>query len=244
MASVSVRTLHYYDEIGLLVPAGRSRAGYRLYDQDSLFRLQQIKIGRALGLSLEEIRQTLDDPHFDQLRALKGQREKLEAQAQTTARMIAAIDAALDRLTTAKREDDMTLSDIFDGFEPDDYAGEAEAKWGQSAAYKESRRRTQSYTEKDWQQIKLEQAQIYDEAAAALVAGKPADHPEVRELVMRHRQFIDRWFYSCDMSMQINLATLYESDERFAANIDKHGQGLTAFLVAAIRSQMDNAPSK
>jgi len=240
MASVSVRTLHYYHEIGLLVPADRSRAGYRLYDEASLFRLQQIKIGQALGLSLEEIRQNLDDPEFDQVRALKDQREKLEAQAQTTARMIAAIDAALERLGSERRGNAMTLKDIFDGFDPDDYATEAESHWGNSTEYKISMHRTRSYKDDEWQQIKAEQDLIYGDVAAAMAADKPVDHAEVRDLVMRHRQSIDRWFYPCDIHMQLNLAALYESDDRFAANIDKHGEGLTAYLVKAIRSQAES----
>lgn len=239
MASVSVRTLHYYDEIGLLVPAGRSRAGYRLYDDDNMLRLQQIKIGQALGLSLEEIRHTLDDPEFDHVQTLKDQREKLQAQIQTTRRMIAAVDAALERLTNERKQDKMALPDIFDGFQSDAYAEEAEAKWGDAPAYDDSMRRTKSYTTKDWEQIKSEQNQIYADAAAAMVSGKSADHPEVREIVLRHRQSIDRWFYPCDLGMQVNLATLYEADERFGANIDRHGAGLTKFLVAAIRSQAE-----
>src|SRR5688500_4587106 len=84
IAGISVRTLHHYDEIGLLVPRGRTGAGYRLYDADDLLRLQQIMIGRELGLSLEEVRRSLDDPSFDRKRALVAQREQLQQRARQT----------------------------------------------------------------------------------------------------------------------------------------------------------------
>src|SRR5690606_1513284 len=95
IAGVSVRTLHHYDTLGLLVPTRRSAAGYRLYDDDDLLRLQQILIGRELGLTLEAIRRSLDDPAFDRRRALLEQRKQLERRAEETAEMIRAVDRAL-----------------------------------------------------------------------------------------------------------------------------------------------------
>src|SRR5690606_23922627 len=98
LAGVSVRTLHHYDEIGLLVPSRRSDAGYRLYDEADLLRLQQILIGRELGLPLEQIRRSLDDPGFDLRDALKAQRAGLLSHVHETTRMLSAIDAALAHL--------------------------------------------------------------------------------------------------------------------------------------------------
>src|SRR6187431_679167 len=95
MTGVSVRALHHYDEIGLLVPKGRTGAGYRLYDDDDLLRLQQILIGREQGLALEEIRRSIDDPHFDRKKALLAQKQQLQTRAEQAAEMIRAIDAAL-----------------------------------------------------------------------------------------------------------------------------------------------------
>src|SRR5579862_7831259 len=87
LTGVSVRALHHYDEIGLLVPRARTDSGYRLYDDEELLRLQQILVGRELGLTLEEIRQSLDDPRFDRQAALREQRRALEARAGRTAAM-------------------------------------------------------------------------------------------------------------------------------------------------------------
>jgi MerR family transcriptional regulator, thiopeptide resistance regulator len=93
IAGVSVRALHHYDEIGLLVPKRRSAAGYRLYDRDDLLRLQQILIGRELGLTLREIGRSLDDPGFDLRQALRSQRQQLQGRAERTAAMLRALDA-------------------------------------------------------------------------------------------------------------------------------------------------------
>ena len=112
---VSVRALHHYDEIGLLVPSGRTAAGYRLYDEADVLRLQQILIGRELGLSLEQIRQSLDDPTFDRKIALRAQRRELEARRDRATQMVAAIDAALKLLSDDKGVDTMDLATIFDG---------------------------------------------------------------------------------------------------------------------------------
>jgi len=95
LSGLSIRALHHYDAIGLLTPSFRTAAGYRVYDADDLLRLQQIMIGRELGLSLEDIRRSLDDPSFDRRSALLTQRAALERRAQHTTEMIRAIDAAV-----------------------------------------------------------------------------------------------------------------------------------------------------
>lgn len=237
ITGISIRTLHHYDDIKLLVPRTRTRAGYRLYNDDDLFRLQQILIGRELGLSLEEIRRSLDDPRFDRRKALIQQREQLKKRAQQTDAMIRAVDAALAALERKAKGGDVDLKEIFDGFDPTQYEDEARERWGKTDAYKESKKRTKRYTAEDWKAIKAEQAAIYKDAAAAMKAGKKPSDPEVQAIVERHRLSIDRWFYPCSKEMQRGLASLYESDSRFAENIDKNGDGLTTFLVAAIREK-------
>lgn len=241
-AGVSVRTLHHYDAIGLLVPRGRSQAGYRLYDEQDVLRLQQIVIARELGLSLEVIRRSLDDPDFDYRRALAAQRQELVRRLHQTESMVRSIDAALARLDPngnphTQGGETMDVSAWFQGFHPAAHEAEARERWGGTAAYAESARRTKRYTETEWRQIAAEQAAIYDELAAAKTAGRAPADPAVRALVERHRLWIDRWFYPCTPAHQERLAELYEGDERFAANIERHAAGLTAYLVAAIREQ-------
>jgi MerR family transcriptional regulator, thiopeptide resistance regulator len=241
MAGVSVRALHHYDEIGLLSPSGRSRAGYRLYTTDDLFRLQQISIGRELGLALEEIKRSLDDPGFDHRAALLAQRAALAARAGRVSAMIAAVDAALSKLDEggAVTMKDMTreqITSLFDGFDPARHEREAEERWGSTESYRESARRTRSYTKADWERHKAESSAIMSDAAALFRAGADAEGREAMEVAERHRLLVHRWFYPCDPAMHAKLADMYEADARFAENIDRHAAGLTPWWSAAIRA--------
>ena len=236
LAGISVRTLHHYDEIGLLAPRRRSAAGYRLYDEDDLLRLQQILIGRELGFPLVEIGRSLDDPQFDLKRALATQREQLLGQARRTDAMLRAIDAALGLLAAQSSRDTMNMTEIFDGFAPSKYEDEAKERWGNTEAYKESATRTSRYTAADWARYKAEQAAVYSDAVAAMTAGKRPDDPEVMAIAERLRLLIDHWFYPCSHAMHSGLASMHDADSRFSDNIDRHGKGLSGFLSAAIRA--------
>lgn len=218
LAKVSVRTLHHYDEIGLLPPSGRTEAGYRLYDDRDLERLQQILIYRQLDFSLEAIQQLLDDPTFDRRRALAEQRQMLLERIEQTHQVIRAIDAALEGQMS------------FDGLEE-----EAKERWGDTEPYREAMRRTKKYKDEDWTRIKAEAAEIECEMAALLEGGAAPESDEAQRLAERHRQHIERWFYPCDRAMHANLADLYVSDPRFAAHYDKRRAGLAQFVAAAIR---------
>ena len=220
ITGISVRALHHYDEIGLLVPTGRSGAGYRLYDDDDLLRLQQILIGREQGLALEEIRRLLDDPHFDRREALLAQRRHLKQRVEQASELIRALDAALAILDDGSGEN-MEMKQIFDGFEPSQYEAEVKARWGNTDSYKESVKRTKSYGPLDWERIRAEQASIYADASAALQAGLAPESVEAMDIAERHRLSIDRWFYPCTFAIHTGLADGYEADCRFAENIDK-----------------------
>ena len=236
IAGVSVRTLHHYDAIGLLVPEIRTAAGYRVYTDADLLRLQQVLIGRELGLSLEEIRRSLDDPGFDRIATLRDQRERLRERVEQAEAMIRAIDAALAGLEGGQKEGEMKMEDLFQGFNPSRYEDEARRRWGTSDAFVESSKRTKRYTADDWKALWAEQAAIYDDAYAALKAGKTPSDAAVMDIAERHRMSIDRWFYPCSHGMHRGLASMYESDQRFAQTIDTHGEGLTPFLAEAIRA--------
>jgi DNA-binding transcriptional MerR regulator len=237
LAGVSVRTLHHYDAIGLLVPGARTSAGYRVYTDSDLLRLQQILIGRELGLSLEDIRRTLDDPRFDRKAALLDQRTLLIDRVRRTEAMIRAIDVALAAaLDGNPTKGEMTMKDLFEGFNPAQYDAEARREWGTSEAFVESDKRTRRYTPADWQALGAEQAAVYDDAYSALTSGQAASDAAVMDIAERHRLSIERWFYPCSHAMHRGLAAMYESDARFKQSIDKHGEGLTSFLAAAIRA--------
>lgn len=236
MAGVTVRTLHHYEAIGLLMPADRTPAGYRLYGDADLLRLQQILIERELGLSLEEIRRLLDEPSFDHRAALPRQRRQLEQRLSATSRMIRAIDTAIAALDGKHAGDIMGMSDIFDGFDPSRHDAEAQTRWGRTAAYKVSSERMKGYSVGDWQRTKAEQDAIYRDAAATMSKGASPEGEVAMAIAERHRLIIDRWFYPCSHAVHGGLADMYEADVRFSESIDKHGAGLTTFLSAAIRA--------
>jgi len=138
LARVTVRTLHHYDELGLLSPSERSEAGYRLYSYDDLARLQEILIWRALGFPLAEIASLLDDPDNDRLGALERQRELVGREMNRLEALADAVDAAIaaERNGTPIEETKM-----FDGFDPTEYEDEARERWGDAEAYQQSARR-------------------------------------------------------------------------------------------------------
>jgi MerR family transcriptional regulator, thiopeptide resistance regulator len=235
-AGVSVRTLHHYDAIGLLVPPLRTASGYRLYDEASLFRLQQILINRELGLPLEDIRRLLDDTPFDYKSALIRQREQLAKRVRMATEMIGAIDKAMELLEKPKVSEAMDMKKIFDGFYPEKYEDEVKDRWGHTDTYKESMRCTQGYSLDDWKIINAEQDSIYRMAGAAMQASKSPGDDDVKEIAEQHRLFIDRRFYPCSPAMHCSLANMWQSDSRFSDTIDKYGLGLTAFLADAVRA--------
>jgi len=237
VAGISIRTLHHYDDIGLLRPKVRNRAGYRLYGKDELLRLQQILIRRELGLSLEHIRLSLDDAHFDHRKALQDLKDRLHARARQTNAMLRAIDGAVRILENGTNGGSSSImAGIFEGIDSASYDDEVKSRWGDSAEFRVSAKRTKGYSKEMWTRICAEHTAICDELAALMRSKTQPDDLVVLTLVERHRGHIDRWFYPCPRSMHVALADLYDSDSRFVRNIDKHGIGLAAFLSSAIRS--------
>ena len=236
IAGVSQRTLRHYDDIGLLKPSLRSAAGYRLYTDLDLLRLQQIMLGRALGMALENIRELIDDPSLDRRSLLIRQKHQLSERVAATEKMIRSIDAALALLDTHVSEEAsaMNMTDIFDGFDPKQYEAEAEQRWGNTDAYAESARRTRRYTESDWRAIKQASEQILQDAIELLQSKVPPADARAMDIAERYRLWVDRWFYACPPSMHARLGGMYQGDSRFAAYFDERAPGLAAFISAAI----------
>lgn len=229
--------LRYYDGLRLLKPTARTGAGYREYSERDLLRLQQIQIGRALGLALEDIRKLMDDPKLDRRKLLARQRQALADKVQEATAMLRSVDAAIAWLdSTDDEEKTMNMKALFDGFDPAHYEQEAKQRWGETEAYAESARRMRKYSLDDKRQLKDEANKIFGEAATALRSNKEPTSRIATEIAERHRLYIDRWFYPCDFAMHAALADLYEADARFARNIDKYAEGLTPFFSAAIRT--------
>ncbi|NES16410.1 MULTISPECIES: MerR family transcriptional regulator [Micromonospora] len=235
-ARVTVRTLHHYDEIGLLSPSGRSPAGYRRYDDADLERLQVIRAYRELGFPLEEIAEILDDPGGDRLPHLRRQHELLTGRIGKLQEMVAAIEFAMEA-----RKLDIQLTpeerfEVFGDFDPDEHAEEAERRWGGTEAYRQSAERTARYSKEDWQRNKAENEDWARRIGALFDSGAPADGAEAMALAEEHRQLITRWFYDCPYEMHTCLADMYVADPRFTAYFEKIRPGLAAYLNEAIHA--------
>ena len=239
-----MRSLHHYDQIGLLTPSARSPAGHRIYTPADLQRLRQILFYRALGLALDDIAQILDDPGQDAHAHLRRQHRLLREQVIRRQEMLAAIEKELEATTMGIA---LTPEEQFEIFGTDkvggEWAEEARERWGESAAWEQSARRATAYTEQDWLEIQAEADAINGDFVAAMTADVPADDPRATGIAERHRQHIGRWFYDCDPGMHRCLAEMYMSDERFARTYDDLSPGLARYAHDAMLANADRAVS-
>jgi DNA-binding transcriptional MerR regulator len=240
LAHVSVRTLHHYDEIGLLSPSARSEAGYRLYSEDDLARLQQVLLYRELGLPLRDIGVLMSDPAFERRGALLRQRSQLAAREHRLRAMIDLIDRTLATTGGAATMTHEEMFEVFGDFDPAAHEAEAEQRWGGSGAYQESRRRTKAYTKTDWLRFKQESDEVSWALAALMDEGARPDDPRALELAERHRLLIDRWFYPCSREMHAALGELYVADPRFTATYDAVRPGLAKYLRDATSAALEH----
>ena len=238
MAGVSVRTLHHYDQIGLLAPRARTEAGYRLYGESELLRLQQILFYRELDVPLDEICRILDDPGFDPVTALKGHRRSLRRRVERLTRLLTTIDRTIERLT----EEDAMLTDeeLYAGFTPEQaerYSREARETYDR-AIVEETERRLRRLSPEEWQAVK-DEGDALTRALAALVDRDPGD-AEVQAAIARHHAWIEN-FYACPAEMYRGLAQGYVEHPGFRATYEKYGPGLADFLAAAMNHYADHA---
>ena len=234
LAGVTVRTLHHYDEIGLLRPTGRSEAGYRRYGDADLGRLQQILFYRELGFGLDEIGTLVRDGPTDALDHLRHQHGLLLDRIARLERMVTAVEKEMEAFQVGIKLTPQERLEVFGDFDPDAHAQEAEARWGSTDSYRESARRTSSYTKDDWDRMKVEGAEINDRLVAAMQARRPADGPEAMDAAEAHRQQISRWFYECSPEMHVGLGEMYVADPRFTKTYEDVAPGLATYLRDAI----------
>jgi len=230
LAGVTVRTLHHYDEIGLLTPSGRTSAGYRRYDDADLDRLQRILLYRELGFTLEEIAVIVDDPDADPREHLRRQHHLLTDRIARLQDMVAAVEYVMEAQKMGVNLTPEEKFEVFGAFDPDQYAGEAEQRWGGTDAYAESMRRTRRYTKDDWVRIQQETGDLLERWITAYDAGVPADSDEGMALAEAHRQQITKFFYDCTFEIHTGLAGMYLADGRFRKNYDDRRPGLAQYV--------------
>ncbi|MBE6037737.1 MAG: MerR family transcriptional regulator [Anaerofustis stercorihominis] len=227
LAGISVRTLHHYDAIGLLKPSVITQAGYRLYDDAAVERLQSILLFRELKFSLKEIKQILDSPGYDRDRALEQQIALLELQYERIGKLITFAREIKEGVIT-----DMTF-DAFDNTEMEKYKAEAKEKWGNTAAYSEYEQKTKEKNADYFNNAGEQLMNILSEIGQ--LRDKGADSEEVRNGVMKLQKHITDNFYTCTDEILYGLGQMYVMDERFKNNIDKAGgEGTAEFVKKAI----------
>ncbi|MBR2954710.1 MAG: MerR family transcriptional regulator [Ruminococcus sp.] len=231
LTGVSIRTLHYYDEIGLLKPSiVDEQNGYRFYDEENLERMQEILFYRELDFPLKSIMSILSSPDYNKKSALKEQKNLLTLKKQRLERLISALDKAM--------KGEKIAMNIFDNSEfekkREEYAKEAQEKWGNTAAYKESTEKTKSYSQEKWNDLNSGMDSLMAEFAQCKSKGLAPENAETQALVKKWQDFISANYYNCTKEILSGLGKMYTADERFKENIDKHGEGTAEFMAAAI----------
>lgn len=237
MAGVSVRTLHHYDQIGLLKPASRTAAGYRLYREEELLRLQQILLFRQLDVPLETIRSILDDPAFDPIEALEAHRRTLEAQAARLTQLLQTIDRTMQRI----KGDKMALTDeeLYEGLpkeQSERWRREAREKYGADVV-EASEQRARQMSKEAWNALKAE-GDAVTRGLAALMERDPGD-PEVQALIARHYAWVDHFWHPTAEAYR-GLGQLYVENDEFRAQYDAYRPGLADFMQAAMNYYADH----
>jgi DNA-binding transcriptional MerR regulator len=231
MAGVTVRTLHHYDAVGLLTPATRTAAGYRLYREEDLLRLQQILFFRELDFPLEQIAAILDDPGFDRVRALESHRRLLSEQVGRLQRLLTTVDRTIARLTEGLMG--LTDEELYEGFsreQAERYRREARELYGEEVV-EASEQRARQMTKAEWNAVK-DEGEVVTRGLAALADRDPSD-PEVQALIARHYAWVAT-FWTPDAASYAGLGQLYTDNPEFRANYDKYRPGLADFMRAAM----------
>ena len=228
LCGVSVRTLHYYDETGILKPSYVDKnTGYRYYDEASLLRMQEILFYRELDFSLKSISEILSSPDYNKEKALAEQKKLLILKKERLERLISAIDIAV------KGENIMKA---FDNSEFEKYKSEVKEKWGKTDAYKEYREKTKDYSADKQSGLAEGMDNIMKDFSLCMKADNAPDSAEAQALVKALQSHITENYYTCTKEILFGLGQMYVADERFRNNIDKHGTGTADYICRAIEA--------
>ena len=226
IAHISVRTLHYYDEIGLLKPSAIQSNGYRVYEERELLLLQQILFFRELDFPIEEIKRILSSPTFDIRRALRDHRVLIELKKKRLTGLLKTIDTTLNNLEKQSPMDDQDLKELYETFGEDTmkkYADEVKERWGDTEAYKQSMERASKMTKADYEKYKQDSDAFMKKVAETMDKG--ATSPEFQALIAEHFKSLSTW-YEPNFEMYRGLAKMYVDDPRFRAYYENYREGL------------------
>lgn len=251
LSGVTVRTLHHYDQVGLVRPSGRTSSGYRQYDDADLTRLHRVLSYRELGLSLDTILSILNGTDGTAgvpetgtaLGHLRRQHELVLDRIGRLQRMLGHIEKAMEAeqmgISLTPEEQFQVFGPHWDPQEQAELAAEAEQRWGETDLWAESRRRTSSYTAEDWAAIKAEAAEVEAGLADAMRREVPPGSVEAMDRAEAHRAHVSRWFYDVSPDAHRGLADMYVADPRFTAHYDQVEPGLAAYLREAVHANAE-----
>lgn len=241
LSRVSVRTLHHYDSVGLLKPSARSAAGYRLYSDTDVSRLRQILFYRELEFRLSEIQQILANPNAGSDDHLRRQHRLLRERQTRNQALLGALEKEME---ARKMGISLTAEEQFEIFGTDKLGAataEAQQRWGDTEAWKESQRRTAAYTKDDWIAVKNGAEANISGFAEALRAGEPATGTVAMQLAEAHRQHLVRWFFECSHEMHRSIAGTYIADQKGMASWQDLAPGFSQYVHDAILANADRA---
>ncbi|MCM1989568.1 MerR family transcriptional regulator [Oceanirhabdus seepicola] len=224
LAGISVRTLHYYDEIGLLKPKHKTNSKYRLYGEKDLEKLWQILFFKELDFPLSQIKEILNNPNFDKNQALESHKKLLLEKRTRIDKIITSIDE------TIMKGFEKNMIKTFSNENYEKYKEEAIQKYGDTA--KQSYNRTSKYSKEQWVIIQEEATNIYTSLAENMDKG--AADEIVQRLIAQWKNHITKYYYDCTLEIFKGLGQLYVEDERFTKNIDKTKEGLASFMKDAM----------
>ncbi|MET3644622.1 MerR family transcriptional regulator [Streptococcus gallinaceus] len=223
LSGISVRTLHYYDEIGLFAPTFVGENGYRYYDDECFVRLQEILLFRELEFPLKKIKEIMDSPDYDRSQALADQIRWLELKK-------AHLEAVIDQAKAMQRGRKMTDFTAYDQTELNAFREEARARWGQTSTYQEFESK---HGASDFSTVP--QVMNHIMADFGKLKELPVEDAQVQAQVRALQEYITANFYTCTDEILASLGQMYVADERFTKNIDRAGgQGTATFISQAI----------
>ena len=229
ISGVSIRALHHYDKIGLLPATEVTNVGYRLYDDTALERLQHILLFKELEFSLKEIKEILDSPDFDRSKALEQQIHLLELRKEHLQNLI---DLAWGIKTIGVKH--MSF-EAFDTRKIDEYAKQAKASWGKTAAYKEYEQKSAGRSKEEQQTINVKMMEIFAEFGR--IRDQSPDSEKAVGLAKKLQDFITEHFYTCTDEILLGLGAMYAGGGDFTINIDKvGGEGTAEYANKAIQA--------
>ncbi|WP_339786491.1 MerR family transcriptional regulator [uncultured Imperialibacter sp.] len=238
LAGVSVRTLHHYDQIGLLTPEERGfDSGYRYYGRHEMLRLQQILFYRELGFALKEIKKIMDEKDFDLLESLEFQKSEIHKQIARNKVLLGTLEKTIDEIKNRKKM--VTDKEMYEGFTEEQvttYRQEVVDRWGKEAL-DHSENVIRNKTKEEWAHTK-KQSDDFCRQMVPLMS-QPVTHREVQQLIAKHHAWIGQFFEVTEEKYR-GLADMYVADERFKVNYEKFAVGLAEYMKKAMCQFCEN----